>query len=323
MRVVQIEQPGPADLMTVVEVPTPTPGTGQVLVEVEAAGINFIDTYQRSGAYKVPFPFRLGLEGAGIVRQLGEGVAGVSVGQRVAWASVSGSYSSHVVAAAEKLVVVPNDISGEIAAALMLQGMTAHYLVNDTFALKNDQWCVVHAAAGGVGLILCQLAKAKGANVIAIVSTKEKANLVEELGATPLLASSDWVAETRKLTGEQGVHVVYDSVGKDTFDRSINCLRPRGMMVLYGQASGAVAPFDPQILAAKGSLFFTRPTLGHYTASRDELQSRASALFELVASKQLSVRIGNVFTLDQAADAHRAIESRGTTGKILLRLRNF
>lgn len=318
MRAIECAGPGGPEVMICKTIDDLTPGPGQLLVRLEAAGVNFIDTYQRSGAYKVPFPFRPGLEGAGIVEALGAGVAGVSAGQRVAWAATPGSYATHALVAAERAVPVPSGVSGELAAALMLQGMTAHYLAHDTFPLRPGQWCVVHAAAGGVGLLLCQLARARGARVIGVVSTDEKEALARQAGADVLLrSSSDWGSEARQVSGG-GVHVVYDSVGKTTFEASLACLRPRGTLVLYGQASGAVPPLDPQALAAGGSLYLTRPRLGDYTQTREELVDRASDLLTRVERGDLAVRVGLRVPLEQAAEAHRMLESRATTGKVLL-----
>jgi NADPH:quinone reductase len=317
MRTIECQAPGGPEVMKYIEVPDATPAPGQLRVRLEAAGVNFVDTYQRSGAYKVAFPLRPGLEGAGAVEAVGAGVQGVAVGDRVAWSAAPGSYAEQVLVDASKAVPVPAGVSSEVAAALMLQGMTAHYLAHDTFALEPGQWCVVHAAAGGVGLLLCQLARARGAQVIGVVSTEEKAALAREAGATvTLLSGSDWSAEARRLSG--GAHVVYDSVGLTTFDASLRALRPRGLMVLYGQASGAVPPLDPQTLAAHGSLYLTRPKLHDYNHTRDELLARASGLFALVSRGDLKVRVGARFPLSQAADAHRALEGRATTGKVLL-----
>jgi NADPH:quinone reductase len=289
-------------------------------VRVAAAGVNFIDVYQRKGQYKVPSPLRLGLEGAGRVEAVGPGVAGLAPGDRVAWASVSGSYATHVVAPADQLVPVPESVDDEAAAALMLQGMTAHYLCRSTYPLRAGETCLVYAAAGGVGLLLCQMAKRLGARAVGVVSSVEKAELARGAGAAEVVVwgGGDLVDEARSLAGGRGFDVVYDSVGRDSFEMSLRCLRPRGMLVLYGQSSGPVAPFDPQRLAQGGSLFLSRPKLGDYTADRAELLARSGELFADVASKGLHVRVGGRFALARAADAHRALESRATTGKLLL-----
>ena len=306
--------------MEAAELPDPTPGPGQLLVKLEAAGVNFIDVYQRTGLYSVPMPYTLGLEGAGRIEAVGPGVEGVAVGARVAWSTNPGSYATYALVAAEKAVPVPAGIAGEAAAAAMLQGMTAHYLARATYPLKAGDACIVHAAAGGVGLLLIQVAKLAGARVLGTVSTPEKAQLAREAGADQvvLYARDDFVAAAKQWTGGSGVQVVYDSVGKDTFERSLDCLARRGMLVLYGQSSGPVGPFDLQVLNAKGSLFVTRPTLFHYTASREELLARAGEVFDWIAAGRLKLRIGARFPLDQAAEAHRQLEARLTTGKVLL-----
>ncbi|HEU4412078.1 MAG TPA: quinone oxidoreductase [Polyangiaceae bacterium] len=321
MQIVSAEAPGGPEVLTLREAPTPAPGPGQALVRVAAAGVNFIDVYQRKGQYAVPTPLRLGLEGAGRVEALGPGVSGLAPGDRVAWASVGGSYATHVVAPVEQLVPVPAGVDDESAAALMLQGMTAHYLCRSTYPLREGERCLVYAAAGGVGLLLCQMAKRLGARAVGVVSTPEKAELAREAGAAEVVVwggGVDLAAEARALAGGRGFDVVYDSVGRDSFDLSLRCLRPRGMLVLYGQSSGPVAPFDPQRLAQAGSLVLTRPKLGDYTADRAELLGRAGELFDDAAAGRLRVRVGGRFPLARAADAHRALESRATTGKLLL-----
>ncbi|HEU4533840.1 MAG TPA: quinone oxidoreductase [Polyangiaceae bacterium] len=320
MQIVTAAGPGGPEVLTLQEAPTPAPGPGQALVRVAAAGVNFIDVYQRSGQYPVPLPLRLGLEGAGRVEALGPGVEGFAPGERVAWASSPGSYATHAAVAVGQLVPVPEGVDDETAAALMLQGMTAHYLCRSTYALREGETCLIYAAAGGVGLLLCQLVRAIGARAVGVVSTPEKAELAREAGASEVVVwgQGDLVDEVRALTNGRGVDVVYDSVGRDSFDLSVRCLRPRGMLVLYGQSSGPVAPFDPQRLSQHGSLFLTRPTLGHYTADRAELLGRARELFADVAAGRLRVRIGGRFPLANAADAHRALASRATTGKLLL-----
>jgi NADPH2:quinone reductase len=289
------------------------------LVRVQAAGLNFIDIYHRTGLYPLPLPLAIGLEGAGTVEQLGSAVSDLKVGERVAWASVLGSYATHVVSPADRLVPVPDGVATEVAAALLLQGMTAHYLMKTIFPLRDGHTALVHAAAGGVGLLLIQLAKRVGAQVIGTVSTEAKAALAKEAGADHVInyQVNDFVAEAKRLTAGRGVDVVYDSVGKATFDGSLDALALRGYVVLYGQSSGVVPTLDPARLA-KGSYFLTRPSLPHYTATRAELLSRAGDLFEMVGAGQLHIRIGRTFPLAQAADAHRALAGRATTGKVLL-----
>jgi NADPH:quinone reductase len=320
MRVIRIKEYGGPDVMRLEEVPTPEPGPGQLRVRVEAAGVNFIDTYQRRGQYKVPLPYAMGLEGAGTVEATGPGVRGVASGDRVAWAQAPGSYASHVLVEAERAVPVPEDIEASQAAAAMLQGLTAHYLAYSTYPLKPGEACLVHAAAGGVGLLLTQIAKRCGARVIATVGTEDKARLARDAGADDIILyrHEDFAEATRRLTGGAGVQVVYDSVGRDTFERSLKILAPRGMLVLYGQSSGSVPPFDPQVLNTLGSLFLTRPSLGHYTRTRDELRSRADDVFAWIADGSLKLRIGATFPLEQATEAHRQLEGRLTTGKLLL-----
>ncbi len=320
MKVVRVHEYGGPDVLRIDELPTPEPGPGQVRVRVEAAGVNFIDIYQRSGLYKNPLPLALGLEGAGTVQALGPGITELQVGDRVAWASVPGSFGTDVLAPADRLVPVPERVSARDAAAVMLQGMTAYYLTHATFPLKPGDTCLVHAAAGGVGLLLCQMAKQCGARVIGTTSTEAKAALAREAGADEVIlyTQQDFEAEVKRLTGGRGVDVVYDSVGKDTFDKSLNCLRPLGYMVLLGQSSGPVPPVDPQILNSKGSLFLTRPSLFHYTATRDKLLEYAHAVLGMVASGQLRVRIDEVYPLERVAEAQVALASRKTSGKLLI-----
>jgi NADPH:quinone reductase len=311
---------GGPEVMTPVELPTPAPGPGEVLVRVAAAGVNFIDIYQRTGQYAVPLPILLGSEGAGLVEAVGSPDTGFAPGDRVAWASVPGSYATHVVAPAERLVPVPAGLGLPLAAAAMLQGMTAHYLAHATYRVGPADTCLVHAAAGGVGLLLCQMARRAGARVIGTVSTDEKAALARGAGADEIIlyTRDDFAVETRRITAGRGVDVVYDSVGRTTFDKSLACLRPRGMMVLFGQSSGAVPPLELQVLAQKGSLFITRPTLQHYVASRAELLERAGAVLEAVARGELTVRVGATFPLADAARAHEKLAGRETAGKVLL-----
>jgi NADPH2:quinone reductase len=313
-------QTGGPEVMKLEEHPTPVPGPGEALVRIEAAGVNFIDIYQRSGQYKVPTPMPLGMEGAGVVEAVHQGVSSVQPGDRVAWASWPGSYATEVCIAAERLVPVPDEVELKTAAAAMLQGMTAHYLCNSTYPLRAGETCLVHAAAGGVGLLLTQMAKKIGARVIGTVSTEAKAQLAREAGADEVILYSqvDFLAETKRLTEGKGVAVAYDSIGKDTWLKSLDCLSPRGMLALYGQSSGAVPPFDPQLLAQKGSLFFTRPTLGHYVATREELLSRAGDVLGAIRRGALNVTIGGTYALAGVAEAHRALAARETTGKLVL-----
>jgi len=289
------------------------------LVRVEAAGVNFIDVYRRTGLYKVELPHTLGQEGAGTVDAVGPGVTDVAVGDRVAFTDVPGSYAQYAVGPADRLIPVPPKVSNRQAAAVILQGLTAHYLALATYPLESGDVCLVHAAAGGVGLLLCQIAKRRGARVIATVSTEAKAELARGAGADEVIlyTRQDFAAEVKRLTGT-GVHVIYDSVGKTTFDKGLDCLHPRGMMVLCGQSSGPVPPVDPQILNKKGSLFLTRPTLFNYTATREELLARAGDVLGWVADGSLSVRIHREYPLADAASAQRALEGRETTGKVLL-----
>jgi NADPH2:quinone reductase len=291
-----------------------------VLVATTAIGVNYIDIYHRTALYQTPRPIPLGLEGAGVVEAVGSRVSSLQVGARVAWCQAPGSYATRVAVPAERAVAIPDGIDDAAAAALLLQGMTAHYLCTDTFRLGPEHAALVHAAAGGVGLLLVQLAKRAGARVFGTVSTPEKAELARRAGADEVIfyREQDFEAEIRRLTEGQGVDVVYDSVGKSTFEKSLRSLRPRGYLVLYGQSSGMVPPLDPQLLSAGGSLFLTRPTLGHYTRDRAELMRRAQALFEAVARGELDVRIGRTFPLGEARAAHEALAARETTGKILL-----
>ena len=320
MQAIRAHQVGGPDVLQLDELPTPEPGVGQALVRIEAVGVNYIDVYHRSGLYPMPLPMRLGLEAAGVVEALGADVADVRIGDRVAWQGVPGSYASHHVLPAERLVKLPPGVDARVGAALMLQGMTAHYLALTTYPLKAGDTCLVHAAAGGVGLLLCQIAKRAGARVIGTVSTEEKAALAREAGADEIIfyTRQDFAAEVRRLTNGRGLEVVYDSVGKTTFEKSLDCLVPRGMIVLYGQSSGPVPPIEPQILSLKGSLFFTRPTLAHYVQPLEEYRRRASEVFAWAGRGELRVRIGATYPLRDAAAAHRDLEARKTTGKVLL-----
>ncbi len=320
MKAIRVHEYGGPEVLKLEDLPTPKPGAGQALVKLEAIGVNYIDTYQRKGLYKGPLPFPLGSEGAGVVEAVGLEVTEVRVGDRVAYAGVLGSYAEHVLAPAERLVKLPQGLDARLGAAAMLQGMTAHYLVHSTYPLKKGEACLVHAAAGGVGLLLCQMAKRAGARVIGTVSTEEKAKLAREAGADEVILYTwqDFEAEVKRLTSGRGVEVVYDSVGKDTLDKSLNCLVPRGYLVLFGQSSGPVPPFDLQILSAKGALFLTRPSLIHYVATREELLRRAGDVLGWARSGELKLRIGATFPLTEAAQAHRELEGRKTTGKVLL-----
>ncbi len=320
MRAIRVPQYGGPDAMKLEELPMPRPGSGQALVRIEAAGVNFIDVYQRSGLYKNPLPIPLGLEGAGVVEEVGLGVTTVKVGERAAWTGVPGSYATQNVVPADRLVAVPSGMDSQTAAAAMLQGMTAHYLAHDSYRLKPGDTCLVHAAAGGVGLLLCQMARRAGARVIGTVSTEEKAKLAREAGAGEVIlyTKQDFEAEVKRLTGGKGLQVVYDSVAKDTFEKSLNCLAPRGFMILYGQSSGPIPPFDPQVLNQKGSLFLQRPSLNHHIITREELLRRAGEVLGWIQKGELKIRIGATFPLAQAAEAHRQLEGRKTTGKVLL-----
>lgn len=320
MRAVRIHQFGGPEVLQVDEIPTPTPGPGQVLVRLYAIGVNFIDTYHRTGLYRISLPFIPGQEGAGEVAAVGPGVTGFREGDRVAYAGVSGSYAEYIVVPAERLVKLPPAIDFPQAAAVLLQGITAQFLTQSTYPLKPGETCLIHAAAGGVGTLLVQMAKRRGARVIGTVSSPAKAEIVRSLGADAVIiyTEQDFEAEVKRLTDGRGVDVVYDSVGKDTFEKSLNCLRPRGYMVLFGQSSGPVPPMDPQILNQKGSLFLTRPSMWHYLLTREELLWRAGEVLHLVATGQLKVFIDSTFPLEQAADAHRRLASRQTVGKVLL-----
>lgn len=320
MQAVRVRVPGGPEALRYEDVPTPAPQAGQVLVRVEAAGVNFIDVYQRNGLYKVAPPFTLGQEAAGVVAALGPGVTEPSVGTRVAYTNVLGAYAQYAAVPADRVVVLPPGVSAKQGAAAMLQGMTAHYLATTTFPLKASDTCLVHAAAGGVGLLLCQIAKLRGARVLATVSTEEKAALARGAGADEVIryTEQDFEVEVKRLTGGRGLQVVYDSVGKTTFAKGLNCLARRGMMVLFGQSSGSVGSFEPLILSEKGSLFLTRPTIRDYIVTRDELLARAGEVLGWIGSGRLQLRIAHEFPLAAAAEAHRLLEGRQTTGKVLL-----
>jgi len=320
MKAIRVEAVGGPEALHYVDVPAPVPAAGHVLVKLAAIGINYIDTYHRSGLYPVPLPFVPGSEAAGTVEALGPGVEGFAVGDRVAYAMVRGAYAEYAVAPAASLVPLPDVVSFRDAAALMLQGMTAHYLCRSTLSLEGGNVALVHAGAGGVGLLLTQFAKSLGATVITTVSTAEKAELSREAGADHVVRydSVDFAVEARRITGGRGVDVVYDGVGKTTFAKSLDSLRPRGMLALYGAASGPVPPFDLGQLAAKGSLFVTRPSLGDYVAEPDELRWRSQELFAALIRGTLKLRVEHVYPLEHAARAHADLEARKTTGKLLL-----
>ena len=320
MKAILVKQTGGPEVMELVELPVPEPKANEAVVRLAASGVNFIDVYHREGRYKVPLPFIPGQEGAGQVVAVGSDVKSVKIGDRVAWTTTLGSYAEYVAGAADRLVPIPAGVSDQQAAATMLQGMTAHYLAYDTYPLKRGETALVHEASGGAGLLLVQLAHNIGARVIATVSTEDKAKLAREAGADEIILYSqvDFEAETKRLMGGKGVDVVYDSVGKTTFEKGLNVLRPRGMMVLFGGSSGAVPPFDPITLTQKGSLFLTRPSLGNYIATREELMVRSGAVFAMIASGKLKLRIEHTYPLAEAQRAHRELEGRKTTGKLLL-----
>ncbi|HLV00374.1 MAG TPA: quinone oxidoreductase [Acidobacteriota bacterium] len=320
MKAIQIEQTGGPDVLQYKDVNRPSIAADEILIRVEAAGINFIDTYHRRGLYPVKLPFIPGVEGAGTVVEKGSDVTEFAEGDPVAYCTNLGSYAEFVAIPAWKAVAIPEGVSTETGAAVMLQGMTAHYLCTDTFPLQSGKTALIHAAAGGVGLLLVQLARLRGARVIGTVSTEEKAELARQAGADNVIlyTREDFEQRVRELTDGRGVDVVYESVGKSTFEKSLNCLKPRGYLVLFGQSSGPVEPLDPQVLNSKGSLFLTRPSLNHYMADRTEVLRRAGELLELVETGKLAVRIGEKFPLQEAAEAHRRLEARKTTGKVLL-----
>lgn len=320
MRAIRVHEYGSPEVMRLEEIDLPEPGPGEVRVMLETAGVNFVDTYQRSGQYNMSLPYTPGSEGGGVVDTLGPEVEGLAPGDPVAYAMQLGAYADYAVVPAWKLVPVPPGVNLLTATAAMLQGMTAHYLTHDTYPIRPGNTVLIHAAAGGVGLLLVQLAKLRGARVIGTVSTGEKELLAREAGADEIIryTERDFEDEVRRLTDGRGVDVVYDSVGRDTFYKSLNCLRPRGYMVLFGQSSGAVEPIDPQILNRKGGLFLTRPALHHYNHDRAEVLRRANDLFDWIGSGQLSVRIDKTFPLAEAAEAHRYLESRQSKGKMLL-----
>ncbi len=320
MRAIQVSVCGSPEVMKVADLPVPTPGPGQALVKIAASGVNYIDVYFRTGLYKADVPMQLGMEAAGTVEAVGEGVTIVSKGDRVAYAMSRGSYSEYAVAPAWQLVPVPDEVSLETAAAAMLQGMTAHYLTHSTFPLSAGQTALVHAAAGGAGLLIVQMAKGRGARVIGTVSTEAKAETARRAGCDEVIlyTQQDFETETKRLTDGKGVDVVYDSVGATTFLKGLNTIRPRGMMVLFGQSSGPVPPVDLNILNPKGSLYVTRPSLAHYAANREEVLWRAGDVLGGVRSGAISIRVDKTYTLQEAPQAHRDLESRKSSGKLLL-----
>jgi NADPH2:quinone reductase len=321
MKAIRVYHNGGPEVLRLEAVDVPEPGPGEVRVRIEFAGVNYIDVYHRTGLYPVPTPFIPGNEAAGTVDAVGPGVEEVKPGDRVAYAMELGSYAEYAVVPASKLVPVPDDVELSTAAAVLLQGMTAHALTHSTFPLQEGHTALVHAAVGGVGHLLVQMAKKRGARVIATVSTEEKARLASELGADDVIlyTREDFREAVRRLTDGRGVDVVYDSVGQSTFEGSLGSLRPRGYLVLYGQSSGPVPPFDPAVLGRRGSLFLTRPVLSHYVAEREELLRRAGDLFRWLGTGELRMRIDRILPLAEAAEAHRALEGRQTMGKLLLR----
>ena len=320
MKAIRIHKYGGPEILTYEDIAVPEPKVGEARVKIEAIGLNFIDIYQRTGLYPLQTPFTLGMEGAGAVDAIGDGATEVKVGDRVAYAMILGSYAEYAIVPSAKLAPLPANIDAKSAAALMLQGMTAHYLTHSTYQLKKGDTALIHAAAGGVGLLLIQIAKMLGARVIGTVGTEAKAQLAKQAGADEVIlyTQTDFLAEVKKLTDGKGVQVVYDSVGATTFEKSLDCLRPRGYLALFGQSSGPVAPLDPGKLAAKGSLFLTRPTLAHYMLDRTELLARANDLFNWTASGKLKLRIESTLPMKDAAQAHRLLEGRKTSGKVVL-----
>jgi NADPH:quinone reductase len=320
MKAIEVKQVGGPEAMELVDLAVPQPKPHEAVVKLAASGVNFIDVYYREGRYKASTPFVLGQEGAGVVTAVGSEVQSVKVGDNVAWTGLLGSYAEYAAIPADRLVPIPPGVSDQQAAAAILQGMTAHYLSHDTYPLKKGETALIHAAAGGVGLLLVQMAHQIGARIIGTVSTAEKAKLARAAGADEVIlyTQTDFESETKRLTGGKGVDVVYDSVGKTTFEKGLNVLRPRGMMVLFGGSSGAVPPFDPIVLSQKGSLYLTRPTLVMYVASREQLIAHANAVFEMLATGKLKLRIEHTYPLAEVQQAHRDLEARKTTGKILL-----
>jgi NADPH2:quinone reductase len=320
MKAIQVQKTGGPEVLTLVDLPVPKPKANEALVKIAAVGVNFIDVYFREGRYPAQPPFIDGQEAAGTVTEVGSEVKSLKPGDRVAYTGVLGSYAEYTVAPSDRLVRVPDKIKDQEAAAAMLQGMTAHYLVHSTYPLKKGETALIHAAAGGVGLLLVQMAKNIGARVIGTAGSEEKAKLARDAGADHVIiyTQQDFAEETKRLTDGKGVHVIYDGVGKSTFDKDLGLLRPRGYLVLFGGASGPVPPFDPIILSQKGSLFLTRPSLTHYIATREELEQRAGDIFHWISEGKLKLRIEHVYKLEQAQQAHRDLEGRKTTGKLLL-----
>ena len=320
MKAIQVQKTGGPEVLTLVDLPVPKAKANEAVVKIAASGVNFIDVYFREGRYPAALPFTDGQEASGTVAEVGSDVKSVKVGDRVAYSNVMGSYAEYAAVPADRLVGVPDKITDQQAAAAMLQGMTAHYLINTTYPLKKSETALIHAAAGGVGLLLVQMAKNIGAHVIGTVGTEEKAKMAREAGADDVIlyTTQDFEAETKRLTGGKGVHVVYDGVGKSTFEKGLNVLRPRGYMALFGGASGPVPAFDPIALSQKGSLFLTRPSLLHYVALREELEQRSSDVFAMIAAGKLKLRISQTYKLEEGQQAHRDLEGRKTTGKILL-----
>jgi NADPH2:quinone reductase len=321
VRAIVVHEQGGPEKLVLEEVPDPTPGPGEVLVDIEAAGLNFIDVYQRNGLYRLDLPFIPGQEGAGIVSAIGPGVSGIRLGDRVGWVSVLGGYAERVVLPAEKTIPIPDAIGSDVAAAVLLQGMTAHYLATDTFPLREGHKCLIHAGAGGVGLLLTQIASIKGAHIVTTVGSREKADLSREAGADQVVVYTETGLKEaiEETLGPRPLHVVFDGVGAATFDDGLDLLARRGMMVTFGNASGPVPPVAPLTLMQKGSLFLTRPTLAHYLRTREEMLSRAEDLFGWIEAGVLEVRIGAEYPLTDVAKAHEALESRQTTGKVLIR----
>lgn len=320
MKAVRVNEFGGPEALSVEEIETPAPASGEALIKIEAAGINYIDTYQRSGLYQIPLPSTLGLEAAGTVEAVGDGVSRVKVGDRVAYTNVAGAYAEYAVAPEDKLVTLPDSVSFNEGAASMLQGCTAHYLCQSTYKVKAGDRCLVHAAAGGVGLILIQMIKMMGGYVIGTCSTAEKAELARQAGADEVIlyTEKDFEEEVKRITDGKGVNVAYDSVGKATFDKSVDCLSRFGYMVLYGNASGPVTEFNPATLGPKGSLFLTRPTLFDYLATREDLEWRSGDIFKWIGEGKLKLRLEHFFPLVEARAAHEALEGRKTTGKVIL-----
>ena len=321
MQAIQVTKVGGPEVLTPTDLPIPSPKPNEAVVQIKAAGVNFIDVYFREGRYPAPLPFVAGQEAAGVVTEVGSEVTNVQPGEHVAYSSAMGSYAEYAAVPANRLVKIPAGLDFEQAAAAMLQGMTAHYLLYSTYPLKQGETALIHAAAGGVGQLLVQMAKKIGARVIATAGTQEKAQLAREAGADECIVytEADFESETKRLTDNKGAHVVYDGVGKATFDKDLNVLRPRGYLVLFGGSSGAVPPFDLINLSSKGSLFITRPTLAHYTATREELEWRAGDVLQAIVNGDLKLRIHKVYPLAEAAQAHRDLEGRKTTGKLLLK----